>query len=204
MRAQLEPNGPWFDSIVCVDDDPCCAATLDAWAVRFGVRSVRHAASVRAGLPLLAEAPTLLVVEACLPDGDCSPLVRAVRARTVPSIVVVTSGRAGRRLIASLLGDGADAYIEKPVTEEELCSTLASLTNGEELCRRVARRLVGRIGLKEAQECLRGTMHLEALTRTGGSRRAAAHVLRVHRRYVQRMVDEHGHPYENAVAEREA
>jgi DNA-binding response OmpR family regulator len=201
---QLEPNGSRFDSIVCVDDDPCCVATLVAWSVRLGVRTVRHASSLQAGLLLLGEAPALLVVEACLPDGDCSQLVRAARAQSTPTVVVVTSSRAGRRLIANLLSEGADAYIEKPVTEEELSSTLMSLTDGEALCRRVARQLVGRIGLKEAQECLRGTMHLEALTRTGGSRRAAAHLLRVHRRYVQRLVDEHGHPYEDAVAEREA
>jgi hypothetical protein len=51
----------------------------------------------------------------------------------------------------------------------------------------LARMLVGAVGLKEAQVLLRRAMHGEALARAGGSRRGAAKILRVDRRYVQRM-----------------
>jgi DNA replication protein DnaC len=63
--------------------------------------------------------------------------------------------------------------------------------DGEEMCKRVARELVGRLGLKEAVYHLRGTMNSEALERSKGSRRAAANLLGVDRRYVQRLVDEY-------------
>lgn len=63
--------------------------------------------------------------------------------------------------------------------------------DGEALCKRYARELVGRLGLKEAIYHLRGTMNDEALERSRGSRRAAANLLGVDRRYVQRLADEY-------------
>jgi DNA-binding NtrC family response regulator len=66
-----------------------------------------------------------------------------------------------------------------------------SQEDGEALCKRLARELVGQIGLKEAIYHLRGAMTCEALERSRGSRRAAARVLGVDRRYVQRLADEY-------------
>lgn len=71
--------------------------------------------------------------------------------------------------------------LQAPLTPEE----------GEALCKRVARELVGQIGLKEAIYHLRGTMNFEALERSRGSRRAAANLLGVDRRYVQRLADDY-------------
>lgn len=50
--------------------------------------------------------------------------------------------------------------------------------------------LVGQITLKDAQRALRASMSQEALGRCNGSRRAAAALLGVDRRYVQRLVNE--------------
>lgn len=63
--------------------------------------------------------------------------------------------------------------------------------DGEALCKRVARQLVGALGLKEAIYHLRGAMNEEALDRSRGSRRAAASLLGVDRRYVQRLAEEY-------------
>lgn len=57
----------------------------------------------------------------------------------------------------------------------------------EALCLALARELVGRVSLKQATRILRIAMGSEALTRTRGSRRAAAFLLGVDRRYVQRI-----------------
>jgi hypothetical protein len=54
----------------------------------------------------------------------------------------------------------------------------------------VARELVGQVGLKQALAQLRACMHLEALSRTRGSRRAAAALLKVDRRYIQRLANQ--------------
>ena len=75
----------------------------------------------------------------------------------------------------------------------QLSSLRAPLSpeDGEALCKRVARELVGRLGLKDAIYHLRGTMNFEALERSRGSRRAAANLLGVDRRYVQRLADDY-------------
>jgi DNA replication protein DnaC len=79
------------------------------------------------------------------------------------------------------------------VAEPSLQDTqpMPSPEDGEALCKRVARELVGRLGLKDAIYHLRGSMNFEALERSRGSRRAAANLLGVDRRYVQRLADEY-------------
>jgi hypothetical protein len=52
----------------------------------------------------------------------------------------------------------------------------------------LGRTLVGQMSLKEAQRVLRTCMSQEAITRCNGSRRAAAALLGIDRRYVQRLV----------------
>lgn len=54
----------------------------------------------------------------------------------------------------------------------------------------LSRALVGQMNLKDAQRALRTSMSQEALARCNGSRRAAADILGVDRRYVQRLADE--------------
>lgn len=79
----------------------------------------------------------------------------------------------------------------QPMIKLSALAPVLSQEDGEALCKRIARELVGRIGLKEAIYHLRGTMNFEALERSRGSRRAAAGLLGVDRRYVQRLADEY-------------
>jgi transcriptional regulator with PAS, ATPase and Fis domain len=58
----------------------------------------------------------------------------------------------------------------------------------QDLVADLARHFVGTIDLKEAQRILRRAMRDEALRRAAGSRRRAAKLLGVDRRYVQRML----------------
>lgn len=54
----------------------------------------------------------------------------------------------------------------------------------------LSRLLLGQLDLKDAQRALRKYMSQEALTRCNGSRRAAAALLGIDRRYVQRLANE--------------
>ena len=54
----------------------------------------------------------------------------------------------------------------------------------------VARTILGRVGVKEAQKAVRVEMFREALRLVGGNRHAAARLLRVDRRYVLKMLKE--------------
>lgn len=58
--------------------------------------------------------------------------------------------------------------------------------------RRIAKLLVGSVGLREAVALLRGAMLEEALERGKGSRHAAARLLGVNRRAIQRLVADLG------------
>jgi len=89
----------------------------------------------------------------------------------------------------------------QPMIRLSALQAVLSPEDGEALCKRVARELVGRLGLKEAIYHLRGTMNFEALERSRGSRRAAANLLGVDRRYVQRLADEYAEGCVSAGAE---
>jgi hypothetical protein len=54
----------------------------------------------------------------------------------------------------------------------------------------VSRALIGQLDLKDAQRALRKCMSQEALVRCNGNRRAAAALLGIDRRYVQRLANE--------------
>jgi DNA-binding NtrC family response regulator len=56
--------------------------------------------------------------------------------------------------------------------------------------RKMARLLVGRVGLRDAVSMLRSAMVEEALERANGSRHGAARLLRVNRRAIQRHASE--------------
>ena len=176
--------------LLIVDDEPHVSDQLAAAPLASDVAALRRVPSLQLGIDALSDDPLLVIVEACLPDGNALELVRAVRAMQRPPIVIAVSGRADRQLVAALMLEGADAYFDKPVSREQLARSYRALSDAEALCRRLGRQLVGRMGLKEAQLCLRWSMHVEAMARTGGSRRAAAKLLKVQRSYVQRLAED--------------
>jgi len=72
---------------------------------------------------------------------------------------------------------------------DELTITLRISDEALQALRHLSRLLVGQMSLKDAQRALRTTMSQEALARCG-SRRAAAVMLGIDRRYVQRLACE--------------
>ncbi len=179
--------------VLVLDDDREAIAPLVAELEAVGHR-VHHAASVAEAIEQLADLPELLVTEACLRRGAAQEVLRRARRLKVPPVMIAISDHADRELVARLVQEGVDAYAEKPASGQTIERIFDQCADPERLCRRMARLLVGRLGLKEAIGTLRGTMNTEALRRTGLSRRAAAKMLDVDRRYVQRMVEEYGEP----------
>jgi DNA-binding response OmpR family regulator len=180
-------------SVLLVDGEESMAR-LRAEVERGRPAALDTASGLVEAIQMIAAAPGLVVVEACLPDGDCLQLLQAARSLVQPPVIVVVSADAPRALVAQSMADGADAYLDKPLRLAELLATVQRVGDALEQCSRMARQLVGRIGLKQATVALRGSMNEEALTRTRGSRRAAANLLGVDRRYVQRMIEEFGEP----------
>jgi DNA-binding response OmpR family regulator len=177
------------NGILIVESDLELARALGAALSEGGTRRVWYAQTLDEGIRELARAPELLVTELCLDGGDCLPLLRAARRLMQAPLIATMSAEASRELVAQAMLEGGEVYFEKPLRPEVVQQRLSGLrSDAPAACRRLARLLVGRVGLKQAQEQLRSSMNLEALERTGGSRRAAAHLLGVDRRYVQRLV----------------
>lgn len=174
--------------VLIVEPDIAYARALAVALQTDGLTGVRQASSVQAAQRELVHAPELIVTELCFPQGDCVALLQAARKLTPAPLIVAMSARAPRELVAQAMLEGAELYIEKPADPIALQERLRELrVDANAVYRRLARLLVGRVGLKEAQEMLRGCMNSEALERTRGSRRAAATLLGVDRRYVQRL-----------------
>lgn len=80
---------------------------------------------------------------------------------------------------------------DQPVRERRDSSIVLRISDdARRTLSELSRLLVGHMSLKDAQRALRTAMSQEALARCNGSRRAAAALLGVDRRYVQRLASE--------------
>jgi DNA-binding NtrC family response regulator len=119
----------------------------------------------------------LVVTDAHLCDGTGDVLFSSARTLEPPPVFVIVQGQELPEPVARLIEAHARAHFEDhatPPSAEEALIAAASLE-------------VGRLGVREAQDVVRRTMYLEALARTKGSRKAAARLLGVDRRAVQRI-----------------
>jgi len=83
---------------------------------------------------------------------------------------------------------GVRAYLPKPFATTDLLQAINQAFNGPLDLRPHVRSVVGRLSLQEVEAEVRRTMLQEALARAGGSRRAAARLLRVSRQLVQHII----------------
>ena len=177
--------------MLVVDEDPSTALRLQQAMGPEGFASVASACTWAQAHSELERLPSVALVEACFSDGsDCRDFVRAALRLSKPPVLIGMSGRAERALIAELSLSGIDAYLERPVEPGQLLGCVAELRDDLMLYRRIAQKLVGRVGLKEVQWYMRGLMSRDALDRTGGCRTAAAAILGIDRRYVARLAQE--------------
>src|SRR5580693_275953 len=109
--------------ILIVEDEP---ALLRALQINLRARGYEVATSV-AGQEALVEAarrpPDAVLLDLGLPDLDGTEVIRELRSwTTVP--VIVLSGRAGSDDKIGALDAGADDYVTKPFSMEELMARL--------------------------------------------------------------------------------
>ena len=80
-----------------------------------------------------------------------------------------------------------DFYLEKPVDLPALKKCVEALKGGDTLLNRQLKHRVGLTSMKEMKNTLRKVMCEEAIRRSGGNRSAAARLLGVDRKVIQRM-----------------
>jgi two-component system KDP operon response regulator KdpE len=114
-------------TVLIVDDEP---QILRALRINLQARQydVVTAGSAAEGLALAGSAhPDLVVLDLGLPDLDGVEIVRRLRAwSTVP--IVVLSGRTDSRGKVDALDAGADDYVTKPFSVEELLARIRAVT----------------------------------------------------------------------------
>jgi two-component system KDP operon response regulator KdpE len=111
--------------VLVVEDDP---NIVDLIRANLAVRGFETVVSVdgRRALQLLeTELPDIVLLDLMLPGADGLELCRQIRERSTVGIIVV-SARGGERDKVSALNVGADDYMTKPFSIEELLARIAA------------------------------------------------------------------------------
>jgi len=109
--------------VVLIEDEPDLREILQYNLAQAGHR-VQSAATADAGLRLARESlPDIVLLDLMLPEVDGFELCRQIRERSSVAIIVV-SARGGERDKVSALNVGADDYMTKPFSIEELLARI--------------------------------------------------------------------------------
>ncbi|HSE40249.1 MAG TPA: response regulator [Acidobacteriota bacterium] len=141
--------------VLVVDDEPdvlmlTCTALEDA-----GFDVIRAKDVPQAKKLLLSEIPDVIVTDLMMPDESGYSLIKYVREKSgVKNTPIVVTSVLDTE--AEIFQQGADAYLPKPFTPEELIKMVTDLVNREEIPRLIekARELVKEKNYTEAQQVL--------------------------------------------------
>src|SRR4029077_6002257 len=106
-----------------VEDDPNIVDLIRSNLAIRGFDTVVSADGVRAMQLLETEEPDIVLLDLMLPEVDGFELCRQIRERSSVAIIVV-SARGGERDKVSALNVGADDYMTKPFSIEELLARI--------------------------------------------------------------------------------
>jgi DNA-binding NtrC family response regulator len=155
-----------------------------------GIGEVTIADSAEEGVRLARGSVDAILFDLTLERVEKMRVERALRRANPTALLVAVGaslpGSAAFRLAAA----GVTAFLDLPLDEEQVAKCLRSLAQPADLLIHAAKEEVGLRDLKQAQRVVRLSMCQEALARAGGSRRAAARLLGVDRRAVQKIAVE--------------
>lgn len=113
--------------ILVVDDEPQILRTLRITLQARRYEVVTAATGAQALHAAAADKPDLVVLDLGLPDIDGTEVIRRLRAWT-PVPIVILSGRLDSRNKIDALDAGADDYVTKPFSVEELLARVRAVT----------------------------------------------------------------------------
>jgi two-component system KDP operon response regulator KdpE len=111
--------------VLIVEDDPNIVDLIRSNLVVRGFHAVVSSEGTRALQLLETEAPDIVLLDLMLPDIDGLELCRLIRERSTVGVIVV-SARGGERDKVSALNVGADDYMTKPFSIEELLARITA------------------------------------------------------------------------------
>jgi two-component system KDP operon response regulator KdpE len=105
--------------ILVVDDEPAIRRVVSTNLGRHGFRIEEAESGQQAADKIVSFRPDLLILDLTLPDADGIDIIKALRARASTPIIVL-SVRSGERDKVTALNVGADDFLTKPFSVEEL------------------------------------------------------------------------------------
>jgi two-component system KDP operon response regulator KdpE len=108
-----------------VEDDPNIVDLIRSNLAVRGFETIVSTDGLDALELLDTEAPDIVLVDLMLPEADGFELCRRIRERS-PVAVIVVSARGGERDKVTALNVGADDYMTKPFSVEELLARIAA------------------------------------------------------------------------------
>ena len=117
------PNGETVQSLLFIEDDDSIRLALRL-ALEDEGYDVREAPDGKSGLEAFNERePDLVLLDLRLPDISGFDVCRAMRARSIVPIIIVTAQTDTHDLVVGLEA-GADDYVTKPVVPKELAARI--------------------------------------------------------------------------------
>jgi DNA-binding response OmpR family regulator len=130
MKAALEdrPVGSSHrvPTILCIDDDPEVSGAMERRLSRYDVRFIRAFHGMHGFAEALKHKPDVIVTDLRMPSGDGATILECLRRnrQTAAIPVIVLTGLRERRLKQRVLNLGADEFLYKPLSLDELTHTL--------------------------------------------------------------------------------
>ena len=132
-------------SLLFIEDDDAIRLALRL-ALEDEGYEVREAANGADGLAAFAERePDLVLLDLRLPDMSGFDVCRALRARSIVPIIIITAQTDTHDMVAGLEA-GADDYVTKPVVPKELAARIRALLRRVQLPRVAASPRPARFG----------------------------------------------------------
>jgi DNA-binding NarL/FixJ family response regulator len=179
--------------VAVVDDHPIVrdgiVASLEDADGLVVVASVADAAS---GLAAVArEQPDVVVLDLELPDRNGVELIADLKARAPRVRVVVFTAYAGEERVAAAVSAGADSYVLKGASGDELIATVRAVAAGESrMVPEIAQALLRAVRTPRAMRLTEREREILALIADGLSNRAIGERLNVAERTVKYHVGE--------------
>lgn len=121
LIARMTGNVP---KVLLVEDTRALAETYKAYLVPLGWDVTCLETGAEAMEAIACEAPSVIVLDVNLPDGNGLDLLRRIKSRDVPCEVVVITGKASVSMAVEAMREGAFDFVMKPFSADRLRVTL--------------------------------------------------------------------------------
>ncbi len=119
---------PLFRNVLLIEDEPALAATLEVALKPFSEQLPKHALNLQDARKIFrAEPIEFVVIDRQLPDGDGVDFCQEIRSKGFKGMILFLTARGAIEDRVQGLKSGADDYLAKPFSLEELKARIEAL-----------------------------------------------------------------------------